>query len=558
MNKSPEDKLLFLPLGGAGEIGMNLNLYGYGPEDEESWIIVDLGITFGNGSHPGVDVIAPDPSFIEERQDQLAGLVLTHAHEDHLGAVPYLWERIGCPIIYATPFTISILSRKLSDAGLLKRATIIEIPLGGKFTIGSFNMELITLTHSIPEPNAIAIRTPVGTVLHTGDWKFDPDPVIGEPSDEEGLRALGDEGVLAIVCDSTNVFTPGHSGSEADLLKSLTDVIRGCTGRVAVACFASNVARLETISAAAKATGRDVVLAGRSLWRFQEAARENGYMSDTAEFLDEESCGFLPKDKTLIVCTGSQGEPRAALARIASGDHPRVSLGEGDTVIFSSRIIPGNEASIGRLQNQLVRRDITVLTERDHFVHVSGHPARDELTQMYQHVRPQISIPVHGEIRHMSEHAKLARECQVPCTVVVENGAVVEIKSNGKAEIIDHVPSGRLTLEGNRMVPMESELVKGRTRTMWNGSVVVTVVVDDQGELVADPQMTTFGLLDDVEDDDLQDQALDAACQAIEDIKDSANCSDKDMSELARIAVRKTFRRLLDKKPIVRVHLIRV
>ncbi len=545
-----QDELLFLPLGGAGEIGMNLNLYGYGPAGEERWMMVDLGITFGNGTLPGVDVMMPDPAFIEERLDQLDALVLTHAHEDHLGAVAHLWRRLGCPI-YATPFTAAILSHKLTEAGLGDQVDVTIIPLGGKFTIGPFDLELITLTHSIPEPNAIAIRTPVGTVLHTGDWKFDPDPVVGDPYDAEALQRLGDEGTLAIVCDSTNVFSPGTSGSEGNLLESLTELISTLNERVVVTCFASNVARLETIAAAAAANDRDVVLSGRALWRFSEVGRAHGCLRDTPAFLDEDQAGFLPRDKTLIVCTGSQGEPRAALARIASGNHPRVSLEEGDTVIFSSRIIPGNETSIGRLQNQLVRSGIHVMTERDHFVHVSGHPARDELIQMYQHVRPSIAIPVHGELRHMAEHARLAEDCQVNCTVVGENGSMIRI-GPGKPGIIDHVPSGRLSLEGNRVVPLNGELIRRRKQALWNGTAVVTVVIDSQRKLICEPVLSTTGVLE-VGDDDLHEDVLDT-------IKDALKKGDQKetLNESLRLAVRRLFRERLNKRPITEVHLIEV
>jgi len=544
------DELLFLPLGGAGEIGMNLNLYGYGPRGAERWMMVDLGITFGDGSLPGVDVMMPDPAFIEERLDQLEALVLTHAHEDHLGAVAHLWRRLRCPI-YATPFTADILGHKLAEAGLEGQVDVTVIPLGGKFSIGPFDLELITLTHSIPEPNAIAIRTPVGTVLHTGDWKFDPDPVVGEVSDEAALRKLGDEGVLAIICDSTNVFTKGTSGSEGDLLESLTTLISTLKERVVVTCFASNVARLETIAAAAAANDRDVVLAGRALWRFSEVGRAHGCLKDTPAFLDEDQAGFLPRDKTLIVCTGSQGEPRAALSRIASGSHPRVSVEEGDTVIFSSRIIPGNETSIGRLQNQLVRAGVQVMSERDHFVHVSGHPARDEMIRMYQHVRPTISIPVHGELRHMAEHARLAVECQVAHTIVGENGSMMRI-GPGAPGIIDHVHSGRLALEGNRVVPLHGELIHGRKRALWNGTAVVTVVVDKMGKLVAEPILTTTGVLEEG-DDDLHDAVLDCVKDAL-----LRGTGGETTNEAIRIAVRRMFREQLNKKPMTKVHLVEI
>ncbi len=552
MNKNTKE-LLFLPLGGAGEIGMNLNLYGYGAPGFETWMMVDLGITFGDGSMPGVDVIMPDPAFIEERRDRLAGLVLTHAHEDHLGAVPHLWRRLRCPI-YATPFTAAILAHKLKEAGIGQEAEVIIVPLKGKFSVGPFDLELITLTHSIPEPNAIVIRTPVGTILHTGDWKFDPDPVIGEAADEAALRRIGDAGVLAMICDSTNVFSPGDSGSEADLLASLTDLIGARKNRVAVACFASNVARMETIARAAEAVGRDVVLAGRSLQRFDQAARDQGYMTGVRAFLEEEA-GFLPKDKTLIICTGSQGEPRAALARIASGDHPRVTMEEGDTVIFSSRIIPGNERSIGRMQNKLIRRGVEVVTERDHFVHVSGHPARDELARMYQHVRPAIAVPVHGEYRHMAEHARLAADCQVKRTIVPENGSVVRL-GPGEAGIIDHVQAGRLVLSGNRTVHITSEVVRGRIRAVWHGTAVVTVVVDGHGHIVSDPQLTTVGLLDE-DDETVLHGVMDAIRDTVSNLSEIALSDDGMMREAVRIAVRRTFRKTYAMKPVTAVHLVR-
>ncbi len=545
-----KDELLFLPLGGAGEIGMNLNLYGYGPPDRERWMMVDLGITFGDSAQPGVDVMMADPAFIEERLDQLDGLVLTHAHEDHLGAVAHLWPRLRCPI-FATPFTADILAHKLNEADLADEADVTVIPLGGTFSVGPFDLELITLTHSIPEPNAIAIRTPVGTVLHTGDWKFDPDPVVGEVSDEAALQRLGEEGTLAIVCDSTNVFSSGQSGSEGDLLESLSGLIAGLKGRVVVTCFASNVARLETIAAAAAANDRDVVLAGRALWRFSEVGRAHGCLKDTAAFLDEDQAGYLPDDKTLIVCTGSQGEPRAALSRIAGGSHPRISIGEGDTVIFSSRVIPGNETSIGRLQNQLIRSGVRVITEKDHHVHVSGHPARDELVRMYQHVRPAIAIPVHGELRHMAEHARLAEDCQVAHTLVGENGSMMRI-GPGAPGIVDHVATGRLALEGNRVVPLDGALIRGRKRALWNGTAIVTVVVDRQGRLAAEPVLSTTGILEDG-DERLHDAVLEAVKKALD-----ATSYGEGTAEAIRVTVRRMFRQRLDKKPITQVHLVEV
>lgn len=554
-DKTNDDELLFLPLGGAGEIGMNLNLYGYGKPGNVTWIMIDLGITFGDGTHPGVDVILPDPAYIEKHKENLAGIVLTHAHEDHLGAVPYLWERFECPI-YATPFTVSILQRKLAEVGLLDIVPIVEIPLNGSFEVGPFELELITLTHSIPEPNGIAIRTPLGTVLHTGDWKLDPDPVIGETYDMPALRRLGDEGVKAIVCDSTNVFTPGTSGSEGDIYDSMKKVVEGCEGRVVVTCFASNVARLETISRLARDVGREVILAGRSFWRMIDAAKENGYLQDTPNFLDEEMCGHLPKDKVLIICTGSQGEPRAALSRIAADDHARIYLSKGDTVIFSSRQIPGNEVSIGRLQNRLVRRGINLITDRDHFVHVSGHPARDELLEMYHAVKPEIAIPVHGEIRHLMEHARLAKSAQVNETVVTENGGMVRI-APGPAVVIEEVPSGRLALEGGRVVPLDGELVRGRVRALWHGTATITVVIDKVGNVKGDPILTTNGLLE-PDEHDFADDVLDAAEDAVERLSKKDLRKDDIVMEAVRLAVRRYFRTQFNKNAVTTVHLVRV
>jgi ribonuclease J len=553
MKAGTKPSLLFLPLGGAGEIGMNLNLYGYGPPGEERWIMVDLGVTFGDGDPPGVDVIMPDPTFIVDRRDQLDGLVLTHAHEDHLGAVQYLWDRLRCPV-YATPFTANLLRSKLREANLLDAVPLTEVPLSGRFSIGPFDLELITLTHSIPEPNAIAIRTPLGTVLHTGDWKFDPDPVIGPTADEKALRALGEDAVLAMVCDSTNVFEAGTSGSEADLLETLREQISSCEGRVAVTCFASNVARLETISEAARACKRDVVIAGRSLRRIELAARSCGYLKDTPAFIEESDSGYLPKDRTLVICTGSQGEPRAALWRIATNKHPNVTMGAGDTVIFSSRIIPGNEISISRLHNQLIRRGINVVTPRDAFIHVSGHPARDELSRMYGLVRPRIAVPVHGELRHLVEHGRLAKTCQVPQAVVTENGGLVRL-APGDAEVIDTVSTGRLYLEGKRLVATGSTIFKERVRAIHNGVMIISVVVDEDG-LVDDPLIETFGLLEEA-DIDVEDSIFNAVAKTIEDMRPKIRRDDAALREAVRIVARRVVRDRLDKKPETRVSIFR-
>jgi ribonuclease J len=545
-------ELLFLPLGGAGEIGMNLNLYGH----DGAWLMVDLGITFGDASTPGIDVILPDPSFIEERQDELVGLVLTHAHEDHLGAVAYLWDRIRCPV-YATPFTAAVLRRKLAEAGLLDRVPLTEIPLSGRFSVGPFGIELITLTHSIPEPNALVIETPVGRVMHTGDWKLDPDPVVGPTTDEKALIRVGEAGVLAMVCDSTNVLVPGESGSEADVRDTLLDIVGRYKQRVAVACFASNVARLDTIARVGQAHDRQVALVGRSLWRIYEAAKETGYLLDIPPFLGERDIGYLPRDKVLMICTGSQGEPRSALSRIVAGDHPEVELEAGDTVIFSSRIIPGNEIAINRLHNRLSEQDIEVVTTNEENVHVSGHPARDELAQMYQWIRPRIAVPVHGEPRHLVAHAKLAQDCQVPETVVAQNGSLICL-APGRAEIIDEVFTGRLAVDGRQIVNLESGAIRDRRRMIHHGSAVATVILDRDGELRGAPIISLHGIEPGEREDAILPVVVDAVADAVNALSDRDRDDDEQVCEAARRAVRRSLRQICDKRPHTEVHLVRV
>jgi ribonuclease J len=545
-------ELLFLPLGGAGEIGMNLNLYGFGGK----WLMVDLGVTFGDERTPGIEVIMPDIGFIESRRKDLVGLVLTHGHEDHIGAVPYLWPRLRCPI-YATPFTAALVRRKLQEIGEAENADITEIPMSGRFKLSPFELELVTLTHSIPEPNAVVIRTPLGTLLHTGDWKLDPEPLIGPVADEAALRRLGEEGILAMICDSTNALVHGASGSEAEVRDSLEDLVGKLPGRIAVASFASNVARLESIAHAAAAHDRQVALVGRSLWRIAEAARANGYLRGLPPFISEHDVGYLPREKVLMICTGSQGEPRSALARIAKEEHPNVTLEKGDTVIFSSRIIPGNERSIGELQNALVRLGVEILTERDHFVHVSGHPARDELVSMYQWVRPQIAIPVHGELRHLAAHARLAEHCQVSQALVIENGHVVRL-APGPAETVDHAPVGRLGLDGKALIPLDGTVMRTRHRTVWNGAAVATLVLDKAGRFKADPQVTVHGLLDPELDADRLDEVTAAVRTAVAGLPSEDRGDDDAVKEAARIALRRTLHASHGKKPVTDIHIVRV
>ena len=550
MTVPSDDELLFVALGGAGEIGMNLNLYGTAGK----WLMVDLGIGFADSSMAGVEVVMPDPAFIVERRDALVGIVLTHAHEDHLGAVADLWPRLKAPV-YATPFAASVLRRKLIDAGLRNEVPVTEIPLGGKFSLKPFELEMITMTHSILEPNALAIRTRFGTVFHTGDWKIDPEPLLGELTDEAMLKRIGDEGALAMVCDSTNVFVEGEAGSESKVRANLEKLVKGHRGRVAVTCFASNLARVESIALAAVAAGRHPVLSGRALQRMLDAARECGYLLDFPECVPEQQAGFLPRDKVLFICTGSQGEPRASMSKLAGGEHRDLVLEDGDTAIFSSRVIPGNEHSVGRLQNALMSRGVKVITDREAHIHVSGHPARDELVRVYQWVRPKIALPVHGEVRHMIEHAALARACQVPETVVAPNGTLVRL-APGPAEIIDHVFSGRLARDGDGLIPLDGESLRERRKLLWNGAAAATLVVDKRGKALAAPQVSLRGIDD--EDGEISDAILEALGDMLAGLSTSDRSDNRRMEEAARQAVRRVVRAHLGKKPLTDIHIVRI
>ena len=547
-----DKELVFLPLGGVGEIGMNLGLYGYG----DKWLMVDLGITFGDETTPGIEVFMPDPAFIVERRKDLLGIVLTHGHEDHLGAIAHLWPQLRCPV-YATGFSASLLKGKLQEAGLTGEVEIRPVAQGDTVAIGPFSVEWVAQTHSIPEPNSLAIKTPLGTVIHTGDWKFDPDPVVGSVADTARLEALGDEGVLAVVGDSTNVFNKGVTGSESAVRESLIELFGHYKKRIAVACFATNVARVESIAVAAAAHDRHVALAGRSLWKIDKAARENGYLRDIPPFLDEDDAAHLPEDKVVYICTGSQGEPRAALARIASDNHPHITLGEGDVVIFSSRVIPGNEKEIFKIQNMLVRQGVEVVTEKDHFVHVSGHPGREDMTKLYGLLRPQIAVPVHGELRHLQEHAELARLCQVPKQVVIGNGDMLKL-APGEPEIVNVVQTGRLAIDGTRLVSADSVLLKDRNKMVFNGSAVVTVVFDRTGKMLGEPQVTAIGLLDPEHEAEEHEAVVEAVKEAIAELPASARRDDEVTREAVRLAVRRHLKKSHGKKPLTDVHLVRV
>lgn len=546
-------ELIFLPLGGSGEIGMNMNLYGYGGK----WLMVDCGIAFGDERHPGIDILMPDPSFIEERRHDLVGLVVTHAHEDHIGAIPYLWPQLGCPI-YATPFTAAFLRLKLRETEFADKVPIVELPLSGKANLDPFSIELVAMTHSVPEPSTVAIRTGAGLVVHTGDWKLDPDPTIGEKADEVALRRLGDEGVLALIGDSTNAMEPGVSGSEADVRKAMTRLIGQKTGRVAVTCFSSNVARLNSIAHAAHANDRRCALVGRSLWRIHAAATETGYIDTPEPYLTEHDAGYLPNDKIVLIVAGSQGEPRSAMTRIAHGDHPDIVLDPGDSVIYSARNIPGNEKAIGRVQNALASQGVEVITpdeSPENPIHVSGHPAIDELTQLYQWLRPAKSIPVHGEMRHMKAHAALAKLCQVPETLIPGDGAMVRL-APGPATVVDHVTVDRLGYDGGRLITLNGDTLRTRHRLSFNGAIMASLVIDHRGRLAADPGITILGLEDEEDVPEAQADLSDVAAEAFNGISKNGRLDIEAVRETVRRSLRRAVKRWYGKKPVTEVHVV--
>lgn len=541
--------LYFLPLGGAGEIGMNLNLYAC----DGQWLMADLGIGFADSGTPGVDIIMPDPAWIAERRDDLLGLVLTHGHEDHLGAVAYLWPQLRCPV-YATRFAAEILRRKLSEQGLADQVPLTIVG-DESVTLGPFHISMIAITHSIPEARSLAIRTPYGTVLHTGDWKLDDDPQVGALTDAAAYARLGEEGVLAAVCDSTNIFNAGHSGSEADVLASLRRLLTGRQGRVVLTTFSSNIARIHTIGRLAAEMGRHAVLVGRSLLRNVEAARACGYLEDLPPFLTAEDAGYLPREKTLLLCTGCQGEPRGALYRIVEGSHRDVALSPGDTVIFSSKIIPGNERPIGRLINMLVRAGLDVVTEKDAMVHVSGHPGREELTQMYEWLKPRIAVPVHGEDRHIRAHADFARSLGVEQAPRLRNGDLLRLAPEG-AEIVAQVPVGVLARDVDSLLDIRDEVLQQRRKIMYNGAVAVSVVLNAAGRLAAAPQVRFSGI------PGIGQRQIDQARKDVENavlgLKASARAADDAVEQAAAQAVRRLVRRHSGRRPVALVTVLRL
>ena len=488
-----KNQLIFCPLGGSGEIGMNMNLFAYGEPDNQKWIIVDIGVTFADDSIPGVDLIYPDPGFIVDKKNDLLGIILTHAHEDHIGAIVHIWPKLKCKI-YATPFTSILITEKFKEKKIDISKYLEIVPLNGKINLNPFNIEFITLTHSILEPNGLKIDTPAGTILHTGDWKCDPNPLIGEKIDEERLKKIGKGGVLAMICDSTNVFSVGRAGSELDVRKNLLKVIDRLKKKIIVTSFASNVARMETIFYCAEKSNRKISLVGRSMHRIYKAARQCGYLKNVMDPIDPREVKNISKDKIIYLCTGSQGEPMGAMMRIINKTHPDVFIESGDAVIFSSKIIPGNEKKLYNLHNKLVKEGIEVISEEDEFVHVSGHPNREDLRDMYNWIKPKSVIPVHGEHRHMLEHINFAKEMQVPFPVKVQNGDIVKLYPGDKPEVYDKAPSGRLYVDGNISVEEDAQSIKERKNISNNGFMDVTIIINQKGNIQNKPILNFKGL----------------------------------------------------------------
>ncbi len=546
----PGNELIFLPLGGSGEIGMNVNLYGCNGK----WVMVDLGMTFADPGYPGVDLVLPDLAFIEERRADLLGVVLTHGHEDHIGAIPYLANELGVPL-YATPFTAGLIAKKLEEEGLTKEVKLNIIPMDGELTLGDFHFRYVALAHSIPEGNALVIDTPYGRIFHTGDWKLDDGPLLGTPASAAQLTAIGDAGVLAMVGDSTNVFNDKASGSETDVREGLLKVVKARkTGRVLVTTFASNAARLATLGWVAKETGRHLVLAGRSMDRITQVAKATGYLKDMPPTLSWDAAANMDPSKLLILCTGAQGEPMAALSRIASGSHPVLKLEPGDLVVYSSKQIPGNELAIGRVQNALATRGIEVITEKQAHVHVSGHPGRPELEAMYEWIRPEIAIPVHGERRHMEAHALVAKACGVKRAMVPINGSAIRLAPNGP-KLLSHEKAGRLVLDGDVILPADGATIVERRRLMMNGHMGVTVVLDRNGKVAALPAVTAQGV---PVEEDKPAFLIECAEAAEAAAKKADQKNDEKYAEAVRVAVRRIAREWTGKKPVTDVQVIRL
>ena len=551
-----KDELLFCPLGGSGEIGMNMNLFAYGKPGEQKWIIVDIGVTFADDTVPGVDLIYPDPGFIVNKKDDLLGIVLTHAHEDHIGAIAHIWPKLKCKI-YATPFTSVLISEKFKEKKIDITPFLKIVELNSTLTLKPFTIEFITLTHSILEPNGLRIQTPVGNILHTGDWKVDPNPLIGGKINSKRLKEIGEAGVLAMICDSTNVFSIGKSGSELDVRKSLLNIMERLKKRIIVTSFASNVARMESVFYCAEKTGRQISLVGRSMHRIYKAAKKCGYLNDVIEPIDPRDAKNISRNKIVYLCTGSQGEPMGAMMRVSNNVHPDVFIEKDDTVIFSSKIIPGNEKKLYKLHNQLVKEGIEVISEENEFVHVSGHPNREDLKEMYNWVKPRCVIPVHGEHRHMIEHINFAKEMQVKYPVRVENGDIVKLYPGEKPEVFDKAPSGRLYVDGSISVEEDAKSIKERKNLSSNGFMEVTIMITPKGNIHNKPILTFRGLPINETDEFVYglEEEIDKATRtfSLNNKKQESNLIDSLKTICKKYSKEKT-----GKKPITNVNLVRI
>ncbi len=552
-----KEEFIFCPLGGSGEIGMNMNLYAYGNPENRKWIIVDIGVTFADDTVPGVDLIYADPGFIVDKKEDLIGLVLTHAHEDHIGAIVHIWPKLLCDI-YATPFTSVLIKEKFKEKKIDIGNKLKIVKLNGKIQLGPFNIEFVTLTHSILEPNGLSIQTSSGTVLHTGDWKCDPNPLIGEKINEKKLKQIGDQGVLAMICDSTNVFNSGRSGSELDVRNSLLKIMGNKQKRIIITSFASNVARMESVFYCAKKIGRQISLVGRSMHRIYKAAKQCGYLNNLTEPVDPREAKKISREKIVYLCTGSQGEPNGAMMRISNGIHPDVFIEPGDTVIFSSKIIPGNEKKLYRLHNLLVKNNIEVISEENEFVHVSGHPNREDLKDMYNWVKPKSIIPVHGEYRHMSEHINFARKMQIPYPVKVENGDMVQLFPGEKPKVFDKAPVGRIYVDGNISVGEESQSIKDRKNLSYNGFLEITIIINNNGSMTKKPIISFRGIPSNDENSnfvsDMEDQ-IKKICKTF-----SLNNSNQEYNliEALKTNCRKIVKEKTGKRPYTNINLVRI
>ena len=549
-----KDELLFCPLGGSGEIGMNMNLFAYGKPDNQKWIIVDLGVTFADDTVPGVDIIYPDPGFMIDKKDDLLGIVLTHAHEDHIGAIAHVWPKLKCKI-YATPFTSVLITEKFKEKKIDITGYLKIVELNSTINLDPFKIEFVTLTHSILEPNGLRIQTPAGNILHTGDWKCDPDPLIGGNINSERLKEIGNEGVLAMICDSTNVFSAGRAGSELDVRKNLLKVFQRLKKRIIVTSFASNVARMETVFYCAEQTGRHISLVGRSMHRIFKAARQCGYLKNVIDPVDPRDAKNISREKIVYLCTGSQGEPMGAMNRIVKYTHPDVFIERNDTVIFSSKIIPGNEKKLYKLHNNLVKEGIEVISEDNEYIHVSGHPNREDLRDMYNWIKPKAVIPVHGEHRHMIEHINFAKEMQVPFPIQVENGDIVKL--DNKPEVYDKAPSGRLYLDGNVSVDEDSQSIKDRKNLSNNGYMEVTIMVTPKGNIHQRPILTFRGLpITHI------DEFINGLEDEIESTTKTYSLNSKkqeiNLIDTLKIVCRKYSKEKTGKKPFTNINLVRI